>query len=367
MLRRERTKPGRRAAGDPARPSSASGRGTFRDPQADVDREPNRQCRGAIHVRSPGAAPPSAGKVANNCQIEPATKLLTVGPEASNRGLPSSVIRAKTRPAPFCSAVARPTQEAMIRPRARDNRRAADSRVASPRSRRGNAPPRLARAAPRGLPSKCLSLEGRRSAPVIKYEWLPGRSDGILLPKECGNSRSSKGTFGGDRRRGCFQSLPTDRWMRVEPSPRDRSERGNHGRGTTLLATAVATLLAAAAAQGQEVVTKDLGEAPTRVDGLHLQLHGLEHQVVPQCQRQLGEFAVARQYRAHSLGASAIEGYILCVNGALKAYDNATRKVVLAATVIAAPTATGITIRRKTLDGLFQLDQKWSRDNTSVT
>jgi len=31
--------------------------------------------------------------------------------------------------------------------------------------------------------------------------------------------------------------------------------------------------------------------------------------------------------------------------------------------VIAAQTAAGITIRRKTLDGTFQLDQKWSRDN----
>jgi len=62
----------------------------------------------------------------------------------------------------------------------------------------------------------------------------------------------------------------------------------------------------------------------------------------------------------------ALEGYILCVNGALKAHDMAfwPSEGFGPPTVIAAPTATGITIRRKTLDGRFQLDQKWSRDNT---
>ena len=139
------------------------------------------------------------------------------------------------------------------------------------------------------------------------------------------------------------------------------------GRNTTLLTTAVATLLAAAAAPGQEVVTRDLGE------GANPESEACKYNFtasnIKWCLSENGNLVSLQspgtvEHIRYGSG-QAREGYILCVAGALKAYDNAYFSAGFGPpTVIAAPTATGITIRRKTLDGLFQLDQKWSRDNT---
>ena len=143
------------------------------------------------------------------------------------------------------------------------------------------------------------------------------------------------------------------------------------GRSTTLLATAIATLLAAAATQGREVVTKDLGEGVT--PEAMTCTYNFTASNIKWCLNANGNLVSLRSpgeiehisFKGPS-GPGAIEGYILCVNGALRAHDTALRPALNLGppTVIAAPTATGITIRRKTLDGLFQLDQKWSRDNT---
>ena len=143
------------------------------------------------------------------------------------------------------------------------------------------------------------------------------------------------------------------------------------GRSTTLLATAIATLLAAAATQGQEVVTKDLGEGANPESAVCT--YSFTASNIKWCLNANGNLVSLRspgeiehiRYKT-AFGPAAVEGYILCVNGALRAHDTALRPALNLGppTVIAAPTATGITIRRKTLDGLFQLDQKWSRDNT---
>ena len=141
------------------------------------------------------------------------------------------------------------------------------------------------------------------------------------------------------------------------------------GRSTTLLATAVATLLAAAAAQGQEAVTKDLGEGanPESMDCTY----SFTASNIKWCLNANGNLVSLQspgtnEHIRWGPSGRAFEGYILCVNGALKAHDMAfwPSEGFGPPTVIAAPTATGITIRRKTLDGAFQLDQKWSRDNT---
>jgi len=139
------------------------------------------------------------------------------------------------------------------------------------------------------------------------------------------------------------------------------------GRSTTLLATAVATLLAAAAAQGQEVVTKDLGEGANPESTACT--YSFTASNIKWCLNANGNLVSLQSPGTieHIRWGSgdALEGYILCFNDALRAYDNAFYSAGFGPpTVIAAKTATGITIRRKTLDGAFQLDQKWSRDNT---
>ena len=142
------------------------------------------------------------------------------------------------------------------------------------------------------------------------------------------------------------------------------------GRSTTLLATAVATLLAAAAAQGQEVVTKDLGEGANPESSVCN--YSFSASNIKWCLNANGNLVslqspgtIEHIRYATLAGPMAAEGYILCVNGGLKAHDNAyfPGNGWGPPTVIVAKTATGITIRRKTLDGKFQLDQKWSRDN----
>ena len=138
-------------------------------------------------------------------------------------------------------------------------------------------------------------------------------------------------------------------------------------RSTTLLTTAIATLLAAAAAQAQDVVRADLGEGANPESSVCT--YPFTASNIKWCLNANGNLVSLQSPGSIEhirWGASAIEGYILCVNGALKAHDMAfwPSEGFGPPTVIAAPTATGITIRRKTLDGLFQLDQKWSRDNT---
>lgn len=139
------------------------------------------------------------------------------------------------------------------------------------------------------------------------------------------------------------------------------------GRISTLLTTAVATLLAAAAAQAQDVVQKDLGEGANPESSACT--YAFTASNIKWCLNANGNLVSLQSpgviEHIRFGGGAAVEGYILCVNGALRAYDNAAVGAGFGPpTVIAAKTETGITIRRKTLDGLFQLDQKWSRDNT---
>jgi hypothetical protein len=140
------------------------------------------------------------------------------------------------------------------------------------------------------------------------------------------------------------------------------------GRNTALLATAVATLLAAAAAaQAQDVVRADLGEGANPESSVCT--YPFTASNIKWCLNANGNLVSLQSpgtIEHMRIGTPAIEGYILCVSGAVKAYDTAylPGSGWGPPAVIAAKTATGITIRRKTLDGLFQLDQKWSRDNT---
>jgi hypothetical protein len=141
------------------------------------------------------------------------------------------------------------------------------------------------------------------------------------------------------------------------------------GRNTTLLTTAVATLLAAAAAPGQEVVTRDLGEGANPESSVCN--YSFTASNIKWCLNANGNLVslqspgTVEHIRVGAAPGYAVEGYVLCVSGDLRAYDLAVGSRGFGPpTVIAAQTTTGITIRRKTLDGTFQLDQKWSRDNT---
>ena len=137
-------------------------------------------------------------------------------------------------------------------------------------------------------------------------------------------------------------------------------------RTTTLLTTAVATLLAAASAQAQEVVQKELGE------GANPETMACTYQFtasnIKWCLSANGNLVSLQSpgtVEHIRYGGGAQEGYVLCFNGTLRAYDTAALSAGFGPpTVIVAKSASGITIRRKTLDGYFQLDQKWSRDNT---
>jgi hypothetical protein len=139
------------------------------------------------------------------------------------------------------------------------------------------------------------------------------------------------------------------------------------GRNTTLLTTAVATLLAAAAAQAQDVVRADLGEGAN--PEATTCAYNFTASNIKWCLTTNGNLVSLQSpgtvEHIRPISWPPVEGYTLCVNGALKAYDTAVSFFGFGPpTVIAAQTASGITIRRKTLDGTFQLDQKWSRDNT---
>ena len=136
-------------------------------------------------------------------------------------------------------------------------------------------------------------------------------------------------------------------------------------RTATLLTTAVATLLAAASAQAQEVVQKELGE------GANPETMACTYQFtasnIKWCLSANGNLVSLQSpgtVEHINYGGMAQEGYVLCFNGTLRASDTAAAGAGFGPpTVIVAKSASGITIRRKTLDGYFQLDQKWSRDN----
>ena len=131
----------------------------------------------------------------------------------------------------------------------------------------------------------------------------------------------------------------------------------------------MATLLAAASAQAQEVVQKALGEgANPESTACTYQFTACD---INWCLNASGSLVslqstgAVEHIRFYTPPGAAVEGYGLCVNNTLKAYDHACSGSGFGPpTVIAAQTATGMTIRRKTTDGLFPLDQKWSRDNT---
>jgi hypothetical protein len=58
------------------------------------------------------------------------------------------------------------------------------------------------------------------------------------------------------------------------------------------------------------------------------------------------------------------EGYILCVDGSLVFVDTAVQDLFTMGPpqLLAGPTASSVNIRRTTLNGRWQFDQKWSRD-----
>lgn len=67
----------------------------------------------------------------------------------------------------------------------------------------------------------------------------------------------------------------------------------------------------------------------------------------------------------HLAFGAVIEGHVLCVNGDALYYDRGALVNVAgwgAPQVVAGPTSSSVTIRLKTLDGNFLLEQKWSRD-----
>ncbi len=67
----------------------------------------------------------------------------------------------------------------------------------------------------------------------------------------------------------------------------------------------------------------------------------------------------------HLTAGSHAEGYVLCSGGTVLAHDLGFSEGGFApgVTVLAGPSGIGITLRRFTSDGLWQLDQKFSRDS----
>jgi hypothetical protein len=69
----------------------------------------------------------------------------------------------------------------------------------------------------------------------------------------------------------------------------------------------------------------------------------------------------------HLFAGTPWEGYVLCSGTTVLAYDIGSAEVGWGASfVIAGPTATSVTIRRLTSNGLWQLDQQFKRDNKEL-
>jgi hypothetical protein len=130
----------------------------------------------------------------------------------------------------------------------------------------------------------------------------------------------------------------------------------------TMLATAVATLLAATAANAQS--TEQTEEvAPIGTDSIECAYNfgsgNLEWCV--SSHGNLMKFESPDNYEHIRVGGY-IEGYALCVAGAMKAYDHGSLEVGFGPPTLVASTATSVTVRRFTTDNRFLIDQKWTRD-----
>jgi hypothetical protein len=133
----------------------------------------------------------------------------------------------------------------------------------------------------------------------------------------------------------------------------------------TLLATAVATLLAAAAANAQSATTNAIaaGAEPESTACTYIFGSGNlkwcvnEHGNLMQFESPAGQ--------EHIRVGGYQEGYVVCVNGdAATYYDNGLTEAGWFAPVLVAKTTSSVTIDRTTSDGRFKLTQKWSRDTT---
>jgi hypothetical protein len=131
-------------------------------------------------------------------------------------------------------------------------------------------------------------------------------------------------------------------------------------RRVTLLATAVATLLAAAGVQAQNSTEEINPESTNCVYNFgsgNLKWCVSEHGNLMKFESPAG--------LEHIRVATLFEGYVVCVNDQPLYWDHGQLEGGFGPPlVIAGPTASGVTIRRTTTDGKFQLDQKWSRDTT---
>jgi hypothetical protein len=67
----------------------------------------------------------------------------------------------------------------------------------------------------------------------------------------------------------------------------------------------------------------------------------------------------------HIFSGTVLEGYVICSGTSVLAHDIGFAEFNFSpgVAVLAGPTASGITLRRFTADGAWQLDQKFSRDN----
>lgn len=133
----------------------------------------------------------------------------------------------------------------------------------------------------------------------------------------------------------------------------------------TMLATAVATLLAAAAANAQDTRT-DAGIAAAEDIESTPCTHEFGSGNLKWCVNEHGNLmrfeSPAGQEHIRSV-AGYQEGYVVCVNGNNATYyDNALSEAGWLASVLVAKTTTSITIDRTTADGRFKLTQKWTRD-----
>jgi hypothetical protein len=131
-------------------------------------------------------------------------------------------------------------------------------------------------------------------------------------------------------------------------------------RRVTLLATAVATLLAAAGVQAQnstEQINPEATVCKYNFGSGNLKWCVSEHGNLMQFESPAGV--------EHMRVATLYEGYSVCVNNQPLYFDHGEVEGGFGLPVVTAgPTATSVTIRRTTNDGKFQLDQKWTRDST---
>jgi hypothetical protein len=133
-------------------------------------------------------------------------------------------------------------------------------------------------------------------------------------------------------------------------------------RRVTLLATAIATVLAAAGVQAQNA-SGDISPESTPC------VYNFGSGNLVSCASADGNLmqfqSPAGAVHEHMRVATLWEGYTICVNNVAAYYDLGVVEAGFGPpVVISPPTASAVGIRRTTTDGKFQLDQKWTRDGT---